>query len=282
MLIFKSMQKSRPHNKHQNINIIFIILILLIAFIVLFFVLSPKAWNGKSKLAVISGVTLDNVLINVLDPANGTITVISIPANTEVEAANQLGTWKLGSIQKLGRDKNLGDDFLKNTIIKSFSFPIDSSESLSILDKIKIKLFTLSVGNSEKSDINLKDTSYLNERQLIDGTRGYEISGNLPPPKIESYFSENYLDTNQNVLINNRTGMRSVGNMAGKVIRVLGLNIASIQNLEAKDTNCKITGNETDLVTKIAKIFGCDIDLSRPANNFNMQVDLGAKFKARF
>ncbi len=252
-----------PPKKRNSFNVILVLFILVIAFCVLFFVISPKNWNGKTKFSIVGEDDSGNISIEILDPANSAVTNISIPASTEVEAANQLGTWKLGSITKLGQDKNLGGDFLKNTVIKSFSFPIDSSSNLSLLDKLRIKFYLLTIGNTAKLDINLANTNYLNKRQLVDGTPGYQIES-VMPTKIESYFTEDFLDTNQNILINNATGSVSVGNMVGKVLQV------------------QVIGSENELVEKISKIFGCSRELVKPANNFDIEVDLGTKFKSTF
>ncbi len=287
------MQKSRlaqrklgvkPHTKPKKrnyINVIFAALVLLAAFTVLFFILSPKSWSGKEKFSTVNETDSGDILVQILDPFNSSVTEITIPASTEVTAANQLGTWKLGSIMKLGIDKNLSSDFLKNTVIKSFNFPIDSSQNLSLLDNLRIKFYLFTIGNTAKLSVNLKDTNYISRKQLTDGSIGYEITGNIPP-KVESYFTENFLNIDQNIVINNQTGSVSAGIMAGKALQVLGTNVASIKNLDKKDFDCKVIGNENILVQKIAKILGCEFNLSKPANNFDIEVDLGIKFKNKF
>ncbi|SRR5260221_5051574 len=236
-------------------------------------------WDGKTKLSVISQSGGGDVKVEVFDPANQLITTINIPGSVEVNAANGLGTWKLGSITKLGIDKNLeSGDFLKNTVIKSFNFPIDSA-NLSLIDRIRIKLFLLSVGNAGKANINLEDTGDLIKTQLTDGSKGYKISDTMPT-RVEAYFND--ANVNENVIVKNSTGSVSEGIMAGNVLSVLGAKIASIQNLESDNFGCKIMGTDEKLVTKIAKIFSCETNLLKPANNFDLEFDLGSQFKNRF
>ncbi len=273
----------KPTKKTKKINFLKPVLILsfvLIIFGVLFFIFSPKSWDGKSRFAVVSQNPNGDVVIEILDPLSSLVTNLTIPASTEVEAARQLGTWKLGSITRLGIDKNLGSEYLKNTVIKSFRFPIDASVDLSIIDKIRIKLFLITVGGNSQSNLNLKDTDYIKRVQLVDGSLGWRITDSIPT-NVAVFFNENF-GNNINVSINNASGIKSEGSMTGKVLEVMGLNVASIQNLDKENSDCKITSLNQPLASKIAKIFNCSVNLTSPANNFDMEINLGTNFAQRF
>ena len=239
-----------------------------------------SSWDGKSKLSVVSQSGTGDVAVTVYDPGSYGITVIKIPADTLVEAANNLGTWKLGSISKLGIDKNLGSWFLKNTVVKSFYFPIDAvPANLSILDKLKIYVFSLSIGNTGKNTIDLANTSYLRRSQLVDGSLGWQITDTMPL-SVESYFSVS--GTSMNVLIKNMSGSKRSAVIAGKVVEALGERVASVQNLDASDTDCKAVGLSDKIITEIAKVFSCQKEIKKPADNFDIEIDLGKKFTSRF
>jgi hypothetical protein len=270
-------KKEKSKSKFK-IFVIFVFLILFFLVIGIWVLGLGSIWDNKSKLPILSKVGED-ISVEILDPVNLTISTLIIPGTTEVEAANQLGTWKLKNIEKLGIDKNLSSDFLKNTVIKSLKFPVIDNNSLSFIDKIKIKLFTFSVVNTSKSTLNLKDTNYLLRSPLADGTLGYKVNNDMPG-NIESFFSENF--SNLNTLINNQTGVNSEGVMVGKVLEVMGINVASIENQEIQNFNCKVIGKNQSVVYKISLIFNCEVLLKDPSNNFDIEVDLGKNFKSRF
>ena len=174
-------------------------------------------------------------------------------------------------------------DFLKNTIIKSFNFPVIDNNDLTLIDKIRVKLFTLSVGTANISNINLEDTNDLTSVKLIDGTSGWQIADTMPT-NVESYFNESLSGngSNLNVVINDASGSVSEGDMAGSVINVLGANVAAIQNIDEGNYDCKVIGLNSEVVHLFAKIFNCSTSIQKPANNFDVELDLGSAFKSRF
>ena len=274
-----SISKKKPPRNYLTVTFLFLLTSAVLLFLCYLFL--PKTWDGKSKLSIVSQLTSGDVQVETLDPVNGNIFMLTIPADVLVDAANQLGTWKLGSITKLGVDKKLSSNFLKNTVIKSFNFPVEDTTDLTLLDKIRIKLFTMGVGSSDVSSLNLKDTNYLTRAKLVDGSLGWKI-GNSMPTSIESYFNENFSSDNLAVIVNNATGESGEGNMVAAVVGVLGGNVASVQNLEPKDYNCVVTGNNKDFVSKVAKLFSCKVVLAAPSNNFDVEIELGSLFKDRF
>ncbi len=297
--------KSKPKKK-SFFKIILIPVFLVVFIIVLFYIFSPKVWDGKSKFVVSVQSSSHDVQVLILDPANSLITTLFIPSQTEVQAANQLGTWKIGSITKLGHDKKLGEDFLKNSIIKSFSFPIDFNvdesfldlvsgnlpkefkaifvggfSEVSAIDKIRIALFSLQISNASRFNVDLSKTNELERVRLDDGSLGFKVAGNIPT-NIESYFVAYDNAHMLNLLINNATSMNQYASITSKVVEILGANVASIQYQSPSDFDCKVTGLSKDIVLKIARVFSCEVNLVKPVNNFDIQIDIGKKFKDRF
>ncbi len=97
-------------------------LALFLIFMAVFF-LRTKYWNSKSKLAVVIDSGQD-VVISIFDPKAGNQTDLIIPGNTQVLAAYGLGTWKLGSLWKLGIDEKRGGSLITKTISMNFGFPV--------------------------------------------------------------------------------------------------------------------------------------------------------------
>jgi len=302
-----SVSKSTKPTKKRSWKIPAIIGFIILLVFVLFYFLGVRNWNGHSKIAVAVQEVTGNVIIVIIDPSSSSISKFDIPSETEVQAANQLGTWKIGSITKLGRDKKLKEGFLKNTVIKSFNFPIDfesdesflnltsgnlvkemqsltktSSSSFSLLDRIRIAVFSLQVSDTARFDTDLSKTSELERVQLVDGSLGFRVTETIPT-NIESYFTiQDNLKQMFNVLINNGTGSNFYAALLGKAIEVIGVNVASIQNVPLSNSDCTVTGLSKDMVFKIAQVFSCQTKLSKPSNNFDIQIDLGSKFKDRF
>ncbi len=301
------LQKEIKPKKKFNLKFVIIPGFIVTALILVFFMLAQKTWDGNSKLTVAIQKQDGTGEVVILDPSSSSITTIEIPANTVVDASHQLGTWKFGSITKLGQNENLGGDFLKNTIIKSFNFPIDdwasenflnvisgnilkstkaifnnNDTNLSFIDEIRVALFSLPIGNNQRININLKNSSYLRDVRQKDGSEGLEI-GETMPGNLESYLVDPFISqSNLNVLINNGSHDSSTVDTVVKTIEVLGANVSSVQNSGNNTDDCKVIGIREVAVNKIAKIFDCKVSLEKANSNFDIEVDFGTKFKERF
>jgi len=297
-------KKKKSSSKRFLVLGIFVFIIFVLGTI--FFIL-PNSWNGSSKISLAIKKSDGGGAVIVLDPQTSSITTLEIPKDTLVSAANQLGSWKLSSIAKLGVDQALDGSFFKNTIIKSFKFPIDnwggdsllelvsgnlfkkisslvSSDptDLSFLDRVRIILYSVSVTNNGKTNINLKDTSFLKRTKLPDASLGWQIGESIPT-SLQSYFTNTTIqDENLNVVINNATGDSEEVDVVGSSIETLGANIASIQTLPKADSDCTVKGLSQPAVTKIGKILSCKMMFQKGSNNFDIEINLGVKFKERF
>lgn len=302
----KTLRTKKPRKKFPWL-LILVPIVFLISLVVGVLVFgSGSVWDGRTKIGVSLQKTSGEVDILVLDPTSTSITTLRIPAETEVQASNQLGTWKIGSITRLGRDKKIAQDFLKNTVIKTFGYPIDAEAGesfltlvtgnalkriqtaivedmgVSILDRIKIALFSLQVNEVRRFDVDLSKTAQLERVKLTDGSLGFQVSESIPT-NIEAYFAiDNVISGNSNLLINNATSVNRYSLFVGKVFEALGINVTSIQNRDPKDFDCKVIGLSRDIVIKMARIFSCETEFSTPLDNFDIQIDIGTKFKNRF
>ncbi len=297
-------KKKKSSSKRFLILGIFVFIILVLGTV--FFIL-PNSWNGSSKISLAIKKGDGGGAVIVLDPQTSSITTLEIPKDTLVFAANQLGSWKLSSIAKLGVDQALDGSFFKNTIIKSFKFPVDSwggdsllelisgnlfqkisslissdPTDLSFLDRVRIILYSVSVTNNGKTNINLKDTSFLKRTKLPDASLGWQIGESIPT-SLQSYFTNTTIqDENLNVVIENATGDSEEVDVVSFSIETLGANIASIQTLPKADTDCTVKGLSQPAVTKIGKILSCKTIFQKGSNNFDIEINLGVKFKERF
>lgn len=276
----------KPPKKRRKLKKILAGLFLFLVFVsVLFYLLSPRKWDGVSKVSIAAQEENGNVNLRVFDPSSSSITTFEIPAETQVKAAKELGTWKLGSITRLGIERRVGVDFLKNTLIKSFGFPIDEEtdtreSNFSMVDRIRLFLFSLQVSQANKYYIDLTKTRVLTKGRLTDGTEGYKI--NDIPTNIKSYFVTDNKSV-LNVIINNFIMGQGSAFMVSKMLDTLGVNVASIQDKQPdQGLDCVVVGLSKDVATKISKILGCKYEERKALNNFDIEVNIGQKFSDRF
>src|SRR3990167_7826494 len=93
------------------------ILIVLLLFGALFVVIKTqtRVWNGKEKVSVVVAGT-NKVVISVFDPGTSEITNIYIPGETQVDAARELGTFRIKNIWRLGENEKIGGVLLSETV----------------------------------------------------------------------------------------------------------------------------------------------------------------------
>jgi len=280
----KPLEKKKT--KYRLRKIFFAGVIVLFLLITGFYFLSPKEWDGVSKFSVAKQNGDGSVDVDIFDPINSTFTIIKLPADTQVQASNRLGTWRLGSISRLGEYKKIEKDFLKDTLIKSFGFPIDkqtdSTESnFYFVDRIRLILFKLQVGEGGRSTVDLTKTNLLEKGRLADGSSGYVISDAIPTD-IKSYFVGDNKNT-LNVNIKNEIAGKASAYMVSKVLDALGLNVVSIQDADEDNSlDCVVNGLARDVVIKVSRIFGCDSKFVAASNNFDLEISIGKIFRDRF
>jgi len=97
-----SRRKKRRKSKKTNNNVTKTAFFLLFAFVFFLLIsLRTRFWDSTTKLALVVNRE-DVVLIYIFDKGLEEITTITIPNSTQVQVSRQLGTWKLGSVWKLG------------------------------------------------------------------------------------------------------------------------------------------------------------------------------------
>ena len=100
-----------------------ILLVFTLLFLLILVFAHTKYW-GKSLSLVVASPANNGVDVYVFNQARGEMYIISIPADTQVEVAHDLGVWKVGSVWQLGINEKLGGRLLSDTLIKNFLFPV--------------------------------------------------------------------------------------------------------------------------------------------------------------
>ncbi len=110
-------------------------------------------WEGKSRLTVI--FITQPVIVASFNPADQSLTAISLPSDTYVEASHGYGQYRLGKVYDVGNLDQRGGEVLKSTVRELLGIPIDGYIDLQKL-------------NFGKTD-NLTSSEFISRRQQILG-----------------------------------------------------------------------------------------------------------------
>jgi len=277
-------------------------LIIFLAFIFLF----KGAWDGKSKLVLVTPTTRGEILVSSFDPEGGKITTLKIPGNTQLAVSRELGSWKAKSLWQLGLNEGLDGKLLSESMAINFHLPVTfwgeekmngfanggflpivkailflKKTNLGLREKLKLALFSLSVGAGGRETIDLEKTNCLKKVHLTDGEEGFIPSG-LTGGKILLAFSDTALSQrNLKVSIKDATGRYQEAEIVGGVVEVIGAKVASITRSEEEKIDCEVSGKDELLITKIVSIFSCK-KVKMQEDNFDVVIKLGSEFAKRF
>jgi hypothetical protein len=269
--------------------------------------LTNKFYRSNSKVALSIKKNNGDLLVSVFDPLQQEITNITIPSNTQLTCSRQLGIYKAKSIWQLGENNNLGGNLMKETIIKTFHFPINAwadsgaeglasgrlwpllksvfsfyKSNLGVGDRLRIAFFSLGLKNFKRVDINLAETMTVKKTKLIDGEEGYLPVLNIPE-KISVIFSDSQAaKQGYKLMLKDATGKNFVAEEVGKTIEVLGVKVAFVSKENIKNSDCFISGKEDYLRARIAQVFSCEVKKKKLESNFDFELEIGEKFAERF
>jgi len=293
--------------KKRNVSfkaLVFWILFLL--FIFSFFWLRPRQWPKEKKL-ILAYPSQNDLVVAVFDPKNKEITKIIIPGNCEVEVARNLGRWKAKSLWQLGINEKHVGYLMSDTIIKNFKIPVnawaDSSAqsyfeanifkvlrltffpyktNLSFVDKLNLALFCLQVKEFKRSEYDLKKGLMLAERRLLDGEKGYVLTGEIDSKLLVIVGDEEISQKGIRVIIYDASTKPFLAETVSKVIGVMGGKVFSIVASEQGNLDCLIRGKEKKLARLFADVFSCQVSEKKINENFDLEITLGEDFSRRF
>lgn len=300
--------------KNQSLLLSFIarnfwlVIILFIILVVVFYIrLTSIYFNGDDKLSLVINQNEKGVALLTFDPGLNEITNIIIPANTEIDLSQQLGTWKISSVWQLGYDEGLAGQLLSESITRHFKFPVFlwadydainfiSNNPLSLVstalkpfktnlklgDRLKLAFFAVSVNNSKKTTINLSDTSYLTKKELVEGVQGYVKTGDMPQ-RLAVIFSDPEISKKSlKLAIYDATGSVGLAKEVGELVEVMSIKVASIIKEDQNDRDCEIFGKDEKAVEKLAEILLCEESGGSTEQAFDINLKIGKGFANRF
>lgn len=299
-------KKRRIAKSHKSIKIpkfifyLFILLLLLSPPIYLYS--SRNFWKNDRKVSVAIRGKEGNVNIVTFDPKLSEISTIYIPENTQVDAARGLGVWKLGSIWELGEQEGVGGELLAQTVTKHFKFPVASwadmlalglrgerlsdglkaialpyETNLTLGDKLGIFLFSLSVKNPNRVEIDLSQTSYLKKQNLVDGTAGFVTSG-APPAGILAIFVDDEISQKAlRIKLVDKTGEPGLAEEVGEILESLGGKIAVIEKAGVQEGQCTIRAKESEIGERLIRFLPCGFS-DKGVGAFDIEIEIGEEF----
>lgn len=298
-------KKKKQKNKKLIYKIVFWVLVAASLFLVFRF--TTKYWNKDSKLTLVSPHQENKIQISTFDPENDSIRVVTIPSETEVRVARQLGTWRLKSVWQLGQDEGLGGQLLAETIAKQFHIPVfvwgdtrasgfSSSNATQIIrstltpyktnlgigDRIRLGIFAFRVKNFKREVIELENTRVIEKTVLVDGSTGYRVVGDIPS-SIAAIYSDPYLSSiSAKTQVIDATSDPVIAEELGEIVEVIGLKVASIEDVDTnEELDCIVSGKDKRLTQKISRLFSCDIE-THDGDNFDLRIQMGEVFVERF
>lgn len=283
---------------------IIVLLLTLFAFFG-YILLTSRFFNKNSKLSVVINKG-DQIIVSTFDKKEGSITNIIIPGETQVSVSRQLGTWKIGSVWKLGENEKLSGTLLAETVIKNFRVPVGVwadgpfygisegellpvfralfgyKTNLGVGDRVRLGLFSLGVPPIQIVNIDLSSQNFLKETKLVGGEMGYVISSGLPE-SLSSIFSDTQINSlKPRILIEDYQTKREAVDTLVETLEVLGGKVTSITSKGAKEFYCEVSGVDKYTIEKVASIFGCVEQGQTADNNFDLTIKVGEEFGKRF
>lgn len=279
---------------------------LALATVWLFLAVSTKYWNGEDKVDYVYRTENGDVKIRVLDPAITESVALTIPAETQVNVAGNLGQMRIKNVWQLGINEKLEGDLLSQTVTKNFLAPvflwsdrdIESLETLNIPgilkfiafpsktnipvgDRVSLALFSLRIKNINSTTIDLGKSQYLKKTKLPDGEAGYIMNGPVSGRLTVNFSDSDFSTDNVRVDIQDATGVPGSANIVGQVVEVMGGKVVSINRIEEDtDLDCVVLGINPKVVKKTSRLFGCKI--SKDKSVFDLEIRLGVKFAKRY
>jgi hypothetical protein len=269
--------------------------------------LTTRYFGSNTRLSLVIAKDNGEIVVSVFDPMAFKVTNFIIPKNTEVQVARQLGTWKIGSVRKLGENEGLGGKLLRETVVRFFKLPVlawadspaqgfASGEFLPLLraallpyktslgtgDKLKLGLFSFRVKNLKRQNISFSESSFLRKTKLTDGKEGYVLVGRLPN-WVKAYFAHPSFSRKEiRVAIVDGTEEPGLAEIVGEVIEVMGAKVVSVEKRVLRSFDCQVLGKDAELTKEIARVFTCQIVKESPAGNFDLEIRLGQIFVKHF
>ena len=306
--IFVSRRTSKV-NRSKRLGLKWKTILIIFLFLGFFFYLSfnTKYWTGNNKLNIASPLN-GSLALYIFDPVAGKIITLTIPGDTELESARNLGVFRAKNLWQLSINEKAQGVLVGETITRNFNIPTIAwaekpiagfasgrglaqlkalvtpfKTNLSFADKLRLFFFGLGVSEFKVENVNLAESGLLINAKLIDGGEGYKVTSRIPDQVL--VLASDYYFTHSQTVINiiDASGDVRVIEDFTRVVEAMGAKVVKIEKTQDADMNCEVSGKDERKVQRVAMIFGCKSLGNNGFNgNFDLQIKLGEGFAKSF
>lgn len=275
----KKRTKIKP-NRSSKAKLVFVLFFALaIIFFAWFFYRVLSSIPDRLVTAVVNKE--GQIEVVVYDFAESSVSRMEIPKDTQMDLAMQRGVLTAESAVAIKNTEKLPGGFVSNSVMRTFSFPIDYFHAdMPLVLKAQALLLGLRANTSQR--IDLAKSGYLAQEPLKLGVDGYVVKSQMPL-QLASLFVDSKIAGKQTVVqISNLTGQaNSAMSPYVAILESLGAKVAPIIRDEPKDMDCYVSAIDQDVMDRVAGIFDCDPGPADP-DGFDINIVLGSRFYERF
>lgn len=282
-------------------------IVLFVVFVIITAVIYFKISNSYEKDKLIVAIKRGDGSVNVVvfDKHLSEITDVSIPGNIETDAAHELGVWKLKSLWELGDRQGMGGEILTKSIIKYFNIPVyfwaeepaygfvkggilpvllaslsSYKTNLSIPVRVKLGLFSTSIKNIDRKEIDLSESGYLKSTVLSDGEAGFAVSGDFSPSLLSSFTDPVFSGARAKLV--DASGEAGISDSVGKLIGVMGGKVFSVVKERKDDYVCRAKAKDKRVLKLITQLLPCEAQKEILEGNFDLEIGIGSEFSKKY
>lgn len=267
-----------------------------------------KLWHSDERLVVVYPTSSGLVEVSVLDPVTNKIIDLSLPGNTEIQLARNLGEWKVSSVWELGENEGLDGQLLADSITKSLKLPVDGwidtsgedlvkgnifesfkslfstrKTNLSFGDRLRIFTFIPNVKPSQRTSLDLAQELWLKPSFSADGEEIYKLQRGAPS-YVLAEFSLRSIELNGSLILIKDATNKGKGQEIGEILETMGLKVTAVERSDGlSDKDCKLQGAKKAnlaVVKKVANVFNCSYEIV--SSQETLTISLGEDFAKRF
>lgn len=270
----KKLKKTKTKKNIKRFFALFVLLVIAFLFCFLWKLSSVEKFTFVKKL------NDGGAEVILFLPEKEKLLVLEVPATTQLDLSQNLGIYKLESAWKLSEKESMEGGLIAKTFVKNFSLPVyywkdESSNNLGFFRNLKIMLVEKNLLNFSEERYDLSKTPVLDSLKLKDGSEGYKISGSVPSYILVNFSKE--FESPPKAQLIDYSGDFSISDKLSSILSNMGVKVSSYTKNEPFDGGCSVSGQNSDLVSSISKVLGCQI-----TQNSGSESDIVIEIKKDF
>ncbi|HUV43061.1 MAG TPA: hypothetical protein VMY36_04145 [Patescibacteria group bacterium] len=289
-------QKQRKENQSRKVIIYILVFISLILFVGfgwrILNLFRNSVWDGDNRLNLV--LNIQPVAIASFDPGSQTMSFLTIPDGTYIEAAGEYGPYRIEKIYPLGELEGKGIELLADSIELYFGMPIDgwldvrenwqmsagiksffsrligltlkdkSLTNLSRWDLFRLWLMVARTRSHKIEMIDLGETTVAEDFILPDGQEAQRIDNQRISRVVNNLFTDYRLrEEGLAIAMMNASGETGLATKRARLITNIGGRLIEVGDWPEKVEGCQIKTTsavkKSYTSQKLAKIFDCQI-----------------------